>query len=371
MRTQIKFANFATAVAAVLAASSPGQAPISTVDAQHKVLSQAINFELAKPQMAWDICREDTVRVCKQFSRVPGDKREVVVSVDSIKAYLARKYATTSTNPILNDPSNDIAQYFHTNMPEMDTAWMALFDFVDLRGTSHDHFDIIDTNMGVVFEQISQGGEIKPRRAVSEAKTIVPMVTYGAGIGILDEWIEDQKFWNIDEAVAEFHSNHYDNMARIHYGLFTAQSSGINVAFSTDDTITFNAAAAAMFRGLRTSGKAPAANAGLYIVCAPEKTGRILKMLEATQGSHMVAMGANKEPIAFHVRGVISTTWVSAADTGYYLILPGRKNKRGVKRDLSIEPARNAHQMANDIVASTRFNGAVGDVTQVRRVLYS
>ena len=157
----------------------------------------------------------------------------------------------------------------------------------------------------------------------------------------------------------------------MHYGLFTGLGGGVNQAFAVDDTTTFNAAAATIFRGLRTSGYGLGQNAGLWILCAPEHVGRVMKMLEVRAGSQILAMQENKEPIAYNVAGVVTSTFVPANSTGYYLILPGRKIQRGLWKDLSIESQRDIYSRASDWVGHMQFNAAIGNTAQVRRVLFS
>lgn len=373
MQTQIKFARMAQIKAA------DGE---SVAVARRKALAKAVNFELLKPQLVLDMLPGAAHKFFNGF-RASANEPRFAPTADHFKAFMAerfpelvtgadgQKFANASTNPVLNDVSNEFEIYFHSNMPELDLGWTALYDFVDLRNSSHDHFDIITTNAGITWEQIPQGGEIRVRRAIAESKGTCTMMTEGSGLGILDEWIDDQKFWKVDEAIAEFRATYWDMQASVHYGLFTAQSSAIDVAFSTDDTITFNLAAATIIRNVAASGYATGTNPGFYILCAPEKAGRILKLLEATQGSALVAMGSNKEPIAYTVRGVIATRYVASSDTGYYLVLPNRKMKRGVKRDLQIESERDIYHRATDWVGSCRFNAIIGDTAQVRRVKYA
>lgn len=354
MRTQIKYQQLA-------------KLPL---DEARKALAEAINFELAKPQIALDMLNGKGHTVANAFKGI-GEKTAHVLGVERIKSFLAQKYATASSNPYLADVSNEFESWFHTNMPELDTAWTGLFDLVDLRGSSHAHFDVLGTNAGITFEAISTGAEVKVRREISEAKTTCSMVTYGAGLGVLDEWLADQMFWKVEDVVSEFIANYHDKLASVHYALFTAQSSGIDQSFSTDDTQTFNAAAADILRDVRTSGYATGSNPGFYILTSPEKAGRIQRLLMAQQGSPIVEMQSAKEPLAFTVRGVIASTHVTAADTGYYLVLPGRKIKRGIKQDLQIESSRDAYKRATDWIGTSRFNAIVGDTAQVKRVKFA
>lgn len=360
--------------AAFLAQKAPGR---PADEARRVIVAEAIQFELQKTALCMDMLGGQAHVLSKSLRFAGNDPRVAMPSRDQIKAFVAekyfpgQKYATVSDNPILNDVANEFEQYFHTNMPEIDLAWTSLFSFNDLRNSSHDHFDIIDTNAGITFESIAANGEVKIRRAVSESKSTCAMVLYGAGLGIQDEWLEDQKFWNVNNAVGEFNAKYWDKLAEIHYGLFTALGAGINTAFATNDTNTFNTAAATILRNVRTKGYAAGNNAGFTIICAPEKLGRILTMLEATQGSAIVANQAGFQPIAYRVTQVIATTHVTAADTGYYLVLPGRKIQRGTKRDLRIESQRDIAKSATDWVGTMRFNGIIGDSDQVRRVLYA
>lgn len=337
---------------------------------QITTLQNAIDFEFKKPQILLDMLGKSVPMSTGHIKTIDGRSAPVTLTEERIKAFLAQKYATSSDNPILNDIAAQFATFFHSNMPEIDTGWTVLFDLVDLRSSSHDHFDLIDTNAGISYEQIKQGGEIKKRTKISEARTIVPYLTYGAGLGILDDWLRFQQFWKIDEATGEFRAKAFDKQAELHYALFTAQSAAIDVAFDTDDTTTFNKAAASIFRALRDKGYGLGQNAGLYILTSPERVGRVTRMLAADRGSGLVQFGTLQEPIAYTVLGVIASTHVPANDTGYYLVLPGRKIKRGLWKDLSIEAARNAALRAEDIYGHMQFNGIVGDTAQVRRVLW-
>lgn len=356
MRTNIKYAALAA-----LAATS-----------QIATLAQAVDFELKKPQLMLDMLSGPSGAYLggKQMILADGRRMEAP-STERIKAFLAQKYATSSDNPILGDIAAQFASFFHSNMPEIDTGWTVLYDLVDLRGSTHDHFDIIDTNAGVTYDQIKPGAEIKKRTKISEVKTTVGLITMGAALGILDDWIQRQQFWKVDDAIGEFRAKHFDKMAELHYGLFTALSTAIDVAFTVDDPTTFNAAAASMLRAVRSSGYAVGQNVGLYALTSPEKVGRVTRMITADRGSGLVQFGTVKEPIAYSVQGVISSTFVPANDTGYYLVLPGRKIKRGLFKDLTVESQRNAAVRAEDLYAHAQYNAAIGDTAQVRRVKFA
>lgn len=370
-------------------------------EAQKTALKQAIDFELKKPALMMNFLQQNkhllraryasaandaaietpTREDFKSFlsnnlhALLPADEQKAIAvpgsDFNAGKALFGEKYSTASDNPILTDLASQFAAFFHSNMPDVDTGWMLLFDLVDLRNSPHDHFDVDDTNAGITYTQIAPGAEIKKRTKITESKTSCAYTTYGAGLGLLDDWITKQMFWKIDDVVAEFRSQHFDQMANVHYSLFPALGAGINQAFATDDATTFNAGASTLLRNLRKMGYGVGQNTGFKILCAPEKVGRLQRMLQAQQGSQLVAFGTMKEPIAYTVDAVIASTWIPANDTGYYLILPGKKLKRGLWQDLSVEQQRNASQRATDWYASAQYNAIVGDTNQVVRVQYS
>lgn len=338
-------------------------------------LKKSIDLELKMPVIAMDMFQRNPRSLwaamkaanAGDFGQIPTEERRKQV----LAQRYGLKYATASSNPILTALDAQFAAFFHSNMPDVDTGWMQIFDLVDLRNSTHDHFDIDDTNAGITYTQVKSGNQIKKFTNISESKLSVPYLTFGAGLGLLDDWITKQQFWKIDTAVDEFRANHFDQMAQVHYGLFTAIGTGINQNFSVDDPTTFNAAAAVLIRNLRTMGYGVGQNVNFKIMAAPEKAGRLQKMLTSVQGSNLVAFGTVKEPIAYTVDAVISSAWIPAADLGYYLTVPGKKIKRGIWQDLQIEQQRDAAARATDWYASAQYNGAIGDTNQVVRVKYA
>lgn len=334
-------------------------------------LFKAIQFEFGLQRMFADLGGGDVVSKngVKVIGMPGADMR--MPNEEQVKGYLQQKWAVPADTPNLASVAGQIVSYFHTNMPEVDNGWQQLFTLVDMRDSVQDHFEILDTNLGVTFSQIKPGAEIKIRRNVTEDVTTVKYLSYADGIGILDDWIRFQKFWNVQQAIMEFQAKAQDNLASSHYSLLTALTSGVNVAFDTDDTKTLNAAAAKILRAARGKGYGISQNSGFVIVCAPEMVGRITKMLTATAGTLIVAYNANVQPVNVHVSAVVATTYVAANDTGYYLVLPGRKLQRGNWKDLTIESARNINFRATDWTGVQQYNAAIGDQAQVARVQYS
>lgn len=344
------------------------QLPAGSVE-QRKALVEAIDLELSLPSLYLDLsggraANDATVTLV-------GDRKAVAApKVEAIKSALAVKYAVPGDSPSTGDIANRIGQFFNTDLAAIDQGWTNLFRLVDMRGTGQPAFDINTGSFGITYKQRAPGEKTEIWRTPTENTVPVPYLTYSAGAGVLDDWLTFNKWWSVEEVIAELRMKGAANLAEMHYGLLTSLSSAINVPHVTGDelgTATLNAAAASIYRGLEKDGVS--ASTPLWIVTSPEKRGQILRMLEATQGSLIVAYNRG-QPISVPVAGVIATTYVAADDAGYYLVLPGRKIARGVWKDLQIERNRDIYKRAEDMVGTQQFNAIIGDTAQVRRVLF-
>ncbi|MGH8083867.1 MAG: hypothetical protein ACREPV_01145 [Lysobacter sp.] len=345
-----------------------GQLP-SQSEQQRKALVDAIDLEFGLPGMYLDLCNGAAAN--DGSVTLLSDRKALAPKVAGIKSALQLKYAVPSDSDASTDVANRIDQFFHTGMQEIDLGWTNLFRVVDMRGSNQSAFDINTGTFGISYKQRAPGEKTEIWRTPTGTTVPVPYLTYSAGAGVLDDWLQYNKWWTIEEVITEFRRKAWANQAENHYGLLTGLGASIDVAHIVGDdlgTETLNAAGASIYRGLENDGVS--ASTPLWIVTSPEKRGYVLKMLEATQGSLIVGY-TNGQPISVTIAGVIATTYVAAADTGYYLVLPGRKLARGVWKDLMIERARDIYKRAEDMVGTMQYNAIVGDTAQVRRVKFA
>lgn len=346
---------------------------------QKAALQKAVAFGLKMPHMALDLLGSRAAQIFVDGNSKMAGQRPALPSEGEIKHYLTsdetgrkffngQKWAAPVDNPQLTDVANAMNQFFH-ELPALDLGYQGVFDFVDMRGSSETTFEIINTGLGITWERRTGPGNIKVNREIAEGSTAVSYLEYAAGLGIEDNWFRYNKFYLVEDAVREFQAKYFSVHADVHYGLFTALSSGVNVAFATNDQTTLNNAAAAIARAMEPKGYG-SASMQFDIITSPEQVGRILLMLEARQGSAFVAM-QNRQPIAWTVRNIIASTRIPADDTGYYLVLPGLRLKRAQWLDPTLESDRVASAAATDWYARAQFNAAIGDTAQVRRVLFS
>ena len=252
----------------------------------------------------------------------------------------------------------------YSNTAEEDFGYERVFDFVDMRSSKSKTFEIMDVTNSVTFEQIKEGEPIKVR-AVSSAKTSVGYLKYGAGLGFLDDWFRFNDYYLMDDIVKDVRRKYYDTMSTVHYGLFTALSSGVNEAFATDDVTTINNACASIIKNTAGKGLAIGENPAFKIVCGVGLKARLAKAIAAA----FTNPNGNNSQIVYRIDEVIATPKI--ADTSYYVTAPGVKMKRAVWDDLNAESQRDALRRAEDFAWEGKFNAAIGEISQVRRCALS
>jgi hypothetical protein len=357
-----------------------GLRSLNTPAEQRTALFNSLKAALLFPVIALDVLGATAAaKAAAPQQALMSGPEGTTLTADSVKAYLqssraerhGAKWATPGDNPVLQNTANNVVEFFQENIREMDLGYQVLFDEVPgLLGSNQDSFELIGASMAFTWDQLKPGAAIKPRRNITESITTVKYLEFGDGFSILDTWFQFSKYYHIADAVNAAVSSYYDKKANLHYGLITGQSSAVNVAFDTDAATTFNKAVSGILRKCDGKGYALGANAQVDILVNPEKVGYVLAMLEATRGSAMLAYGTSKQPIAFSVRNVIVTTKVAAADTGYYVVLPGRKLKRADWKALTIESKREPSVAAEDWYGRGQYNAIAGDADQIARVLF-
>lgn len=346
-----------------------------------KELYAGINAALKVLPMTLDVMGENRALKAAANDPVLIRGHAAPLSIDEVKAYLTsdraapyfggRKWTVADDHSAINNLAGRIVSFSNDGLRDIDMGYAALYDLVDMRGTGKSSFDLVSANMGFTWDQRAPGEQIKPRRNITADSVSVGFIEAGDGFSLLDNWITYGEFYKVDDALQEFTNSYFVTKSSRHYAPIIAVGAGQDTAFATDDATTFNAAVSTMLRALSAKGYMLGSNAQVDIMVNPEKVGRVLAMLDAKRGSAMVAYGTQGQPIAFGVRNVISTTEVASDSTGYYVVLPGRKNKRGEWMDLRVESQRDASTSANDWFGRGQYNAIVGDQDQVRRVKFA
>lgn len=296
-------------------------------------------------------------------------------SFDQLKSFAHReffgghaKYATPDANPILTTATGLLEAWFH-ELTYFDFNYLRSFDRINLIGSNQDSFKINTTSAGITWAQRNPGEPTPIRREFAEGEQTVSFLKFTAGFGILDEWLQFNQFYRIEELVNEFINASYVKRASLHYALFTATSN--EEAFATDDATTFNNAISTMIQATKNKGYGNGANPVVDLYVDTKRAGRVLAMLEATRGSLIVAYGTQDQPIAVSPRSVNVCPDLSTSGTGYYAVMAGGKLKTADWKALTIESQRDISVGAIDWVGTEQYNAVAGDANQIIRVKFS
>lgn len=270
------------------------------------------------------------------------------------------KFTVPDSN--LTGPKPVVSTYANTAMD--DYGYERLFEFVDMRQSTSETFDLLDITNGVTFTQLKKGEPIKVR-SITTATANVGYLKYGAGLGFLDDWFRFNKYYLMDDILRDVRAKYYDTMSQDHYALFAALSSAVNQAFATDDVTTINNACAQIIKDCNALGFAVGENPVFKIAAGSGLKARIAKALAAG----FAVPNSNNNQVVYRIDEVVATP--KLADTSYYVVLPGKKLKRAVWDDLNAESQRDALRRAEDMTWEGKYNGAIGEAKQVRRCALS
>lgn len=266
---------------------------------------------------------------------------------------------------VMNRNQAITAGVFYTGVidPLLNFGFEELFTFVDMTTAKQTSFDILDVANAITFAEVKTGERMKVY-GISTTKATIEKMTVAAAIGIMDDWINYEQYWNLNEAAVEARSKYYDRQATDHYALLAAISSDQNQAFATDDITTINNACAKIFEDLSGKGFVLTGNESFELRAHINLKARIEKAFALTFNSP----NSDNNQLVHAINRKYTT---KLAATSYYVGLPGRKAKRGVWSDLSAETDRDILLRGTDVAYTGEYNAGIGEEDQFRRLALS
>ncbi len=253
----------------------------------------------------------------------------------------------------------------------LDFSYRALFREIDMRNASTGTYEMIDATVGITFREILPGERMKTGN-ISSTNQFIKALEYGAGLGILDIWLEDNELFRIEDAVQVAVKKWARFVADAHYTLLAAVGTGQNIAFDTTIEQTIDNAANQIGNQLGDKfglSDRPA----VYVLTAAPHAQKVSKALAARFDNP----NNNNGQIQANVQGLLTTnnskfpsTYNFGAGAIPYaeVILAGEQMVTLRKRDLGVEEAREAAIRGTDMYWSGRFNAAIGEARQVVRI---
>jgi len=253
----------------------------------------------------------------------------------------------------------------------LDFSYTDLFREVDMRSSSTGTYEMVDVTVGITFREILPGERMKTGK-LSSNNQFVKALEYGAGLGILDIWLEDNELFRLEEAVQAATRKWGRFVATAHYTLLAAVGVGQNIAFDTTIEQTIDNAAIKIGKDLGDKyglGDKPAVS----ILTATDHAQKVSKALAARFDNPNNNDGQIQANISA-LRTTNNSSFPSTYDFGggpipyAEIILPGEQIVTLRKRDLAVEEARDAAKRGTDMYWSGRFNAAIGESKQIVRI---
>jgi len=251
---------------------------------------------------------------------------------------------------------------------QWDNGWQAVFKPININAP-HTSWEIFTGGTGIVFNKLEAGGKVRMSRTEGESVT-AHVNYYGAGFEILDQWVENQQYWMIEEAAVDFVNAWQKLKAQVHYALMDAIGSGQNLAWNTTganelskDVKTINTACTNIINDLADQDFAVGQNQPFVLVTPVALRDRIADAL-----GQIGATGDNRATYSQLRYSIVpvATTFLTDA-TKYYVCLPGRKSQTGTRKELTAEKGRNIVNMTDIEVRHGAFGAAIGDEEQFQR----
>jgi hypothetical protein len=257
-------------------------------------------------------------------------------------------------------------------LPTYDTGFEQVFDVRDFTASGRNGFTMHDVQAGLTFGRVKIGEKIKVYQ-MSGTKAECYFDFYGGALSWHRSLFDDREFWELEDNAIEFRNKAYLIRAQVFYALIEAagdaKSSCIAItdpnctqcdAIARADATALNTAALTILRNV--SGKGYGVDIGnteLIILAPPELRARLRQALAV----NMQSFSGSPLIVDFRFRLVVSLMLQN--QNRYYVILPKRKLKGGIRMDLSLFSDFDILSYSDVQAGWQRFGGCIGDMDQI------
>jgi len=306
-------------------------------------------------------------------AKLQGAFQYFVSAMDTVPE-LKTAYQAFTTSGDFPSQTLDIIEKFHA-VDDFDEGWRLIFDVRDYTGTKKSGFRILDVQSGLTFNLIKTGEKVKIKK-ISGSDETINFDLYGGALGWDKVWIADEEYWLMEDTALEFRNSEYKARAQAFYDLIDAIPAGQNLAWqSSPDTLvagtqgylvsrdvaTINKACENIIVDLKDANLGVNANSKFFLLYPIQLKSRIMRALDyLKQASSNSTKGVdyNIQPIA--------TAMTSASDK-YYVGIPGKKMKAGIRQNLTLSSFENVLAHTEGIAGFSRYAGVIGEVDQAQR----
>jgi len=292
-----------------------------------------------------------------------------------------------------NFPSDvlNIIERYHVDIAEIDTAYEAAFDAIDLTSVKASSFTVRDTQSGLTFSRVRDGDKAKIY-SVHGGEVTVALNLYGGGLNWLKTWFDDGEWWTIEDNALEFRRKWFEQKATAFYDMIQSltNTAVYNVPYDEStgattelewDRKTISTGAEELIEALKDSGYGVTAATPMVMLSSISMKSRVEAALQPNRFQSGAYLGG--VTVNFNITPYFTPylDWTYATDDGAtkwtgdaaaarplgYLCVPGRKNKIGNRMDLTLFAETDILSFAETVVGWGRY-GAYLNEAQWRRI---
>ena len=257
----------------------------------------------------------------------------------------AKLQAAASYPPEAMKPPKPVVVDLDKILPEVDDRWMQIFRTVN-SDSEYEEYQI--GSQAVTFKELKPGETVEFTYFTKGKTVALKNLTYAAGIRLYRNWLEDNKWWKIEDAIWRAKVEAVNNKARFMWNLLK-NTKYEEISFTDSWIKTLNTAWAKLRRNVgRDYLKKPIA------VCAPEIAAALL---QAKKDSAVAAERGERLTFDFEV---IDTVHYDPTDP-ITLTLPKTDQYYQHRQGLRVDRDFNITTQSIDIVFTERYNGIITD----------
>lgn len=330
-----------------------------------KRLTAQMKYFLAVP----DVFPNPLFKGVPEFGK---ERKEHFQRVEYLKAQL-QGFTTAADFPGSEVP---VVQKFQ-EMEYYDDGWQMAYDVKDMASTRRNGFSMLNIQSGITFNLTPTGQKAKLYQ-MSGDREFVWFDRYSGGLSWDRTLFDDEEWLTLEDQAIHFRNEAFRSRAAVYYALIEALPAAQNVAWQpptpaalavTDrayeavrDANTMNLAAQQIILATQNSGYGVTPQTSFMVLVPLQLRGRIKRALDIGLDATSNAI----KHIDYSFQMVVTT--MLATTNVYYVILPGKKMKVGLRMDLTSFQDFDMLSYSDSQVGWMRHGGAIGDVEQLRRL---
>lgn len=215
-----------------------------------------------------------------------------------------------------------------SNELQLDTAWMSMYEMVNVSGTSAAEIVDIDA-LKSTWMNYTPGDDIKLSDFGTTSYTQVKEARWGFAVGILRRWIETEQWWNVNKLMQSIMVKNQSKKATEAYSAVEALTPDVTTCAGTtlaQQVTALNSAYITLMTRLEGQGFGISATTPAYILSRATHQPTVSQILNLRTGAETV-----NQVVEWNIQASFTfnsnLSAIPSGKSGFYLYVPALKNK--------------------------------------------